>query len=166
MFFNVVCRRCHGLKPISHLSRLLLFDPFSDRQLLQGWDLLRCVLLCGKEGAQQLLDRGYQHAADLDASGALAALEPYRRVQAAAEGLMEPGIKGEAAGAASACIASTFSSSSGFSASESVCSAGGSDRSDADVLERLCDSASVLRAAGDACADVVAVISEGGQGSK
>lgn len=157
---HVVCRRCHGLRPVSHLGRLLLFDPFGDRQLLQGWDLLRCVLLCGKEGAQQLLDRGYQHAADLDRSGALGALEPYRRVQAATE-RVDTGTLGQAANAASPCSPSSLSSS-GFSASESVCSAGGSVRSDVDAMERTLG----LRVAGDSCADAIAVISEGGEGSK
>lgn len=159
----VVCRRCHGLRPVSHLGRLLLFDPFSDRQLLQGWwDLLRCVLLCGKEGAQQLLDRGYQHAADLDRSGALGALDPYRRVQAATEGVVDAGTLGQAAGAASPWILSSLSSS-GFSASKSVCSARGSVRSDVDAVQRLGDNMLGFR---DSCADAVAVISEGGQGSK
>lgn len=76
-------RRCHGLKPISHLSSLLLFDPFSDRQLLRGWNLLRCVLLCGKDGAQQLLRQGFEYALNLDSCGALKALNPYRRPLAA-----------------------------------------------------------------------------------
>lgn len=73
------CRRCSGLRPLAHLSKLLLFDPFHDRQLLKGWNVLRCVLLCGKEGAQQLLNQGFSHAAALDKAGALRILSPHRR---------------------------------------------------------------------------------------
>jgi hypothetical protein len=75
------CRRCHGLKPALQSGSLLLFDPFSDKQLMSGFNILRCVLLCGKEGAQQLLEQGYAYAKTLEASGALSALDPYRRPQ-------------------------------------------------------------------------------------
>jgi hypothetical protein len=37
------------------------------------------VLLCGKEGAQQLLNQGFSHAAALDKAGALRILSPHRR---------------------------------------------------------------------------------------
>jgi hypothetical protein len=61
------------------LSRLLVFDPCQDKQLLQGWTVLWCVLLCGKEGAQQLLDQGASYTAALDKAGALRILNPHRR---------------------------------------------------------------------------------------
>lgn len=75
------CRRCHGLKPALQCGSLLLFDPFSDKQLMRGFNILRCVLLCGKEGAQQLLEQGYAYAKTLEAAGALSVLKPYRRPQ-------------------------------------------------------------------------------------
>lgn len=90
------CRRCHGLKPVSQLSSLLLFDPLSDKALLRGWNMLRCVLLCGKEGAQQLLDQGLQHAELLDSTGRLNALHPYRKSQQDLAAMDSPAVAGTA----------------------------------------------------------------------
>ena len=42
--------------------------------------MLRCVMLTGKDGAQHLLKKGFQHAADLDTSGALQPLAPYKKL--------------------------------------------------------------------------------------
>jgi hypothetical protein len=76
------CRRCHGLKPALQCGSLLLFDPFSDKQLMRGFNILRCVLLCGKEGAQQLLDQGFAYAKALDSAGALSVLTRHKQPQA------------------------------------------------------------------------------------
>lgn len=76
----LLARRCPGLKPADSTGRLLMFDPWHDRQLFTGaWSLLRCILLTGKEGAQQLLAAGRAHAAALDARGGLVLLQPLRR---------------------------------------------------------------------------------------
>lgn len=74
----ILTGRCSGLKPLALLDRLLLLDPFHDKAL-KGGNLLRCVLLCGKDGAQQLLDQGFRHASTLDSAGALKLLHPYRK---------------------------------------------------------------------------------------
>lgn len=96
--FLLCChRRCHGLRPLDKLSSLLLFDPWRDQQLLRGgWSVLRCVLLCGREGAQQLLDKGFAHAKTLDGSGGLTkTLGPYRKAAVGVAGVVPGVMKGE-----------------------------------------------------------------------
>jgi hypothetical protein len=75
-----------------------LFDPLSDKVLLRGWNMLRCVLLCGKEGAQHLLNQGLQHAAKLDATGMLSALHPYRKFLNVGDAERPPAVQGSTAG--------------------------------------------------------------------
>eukprot|EP00879_Flechtneria_rotunda_P022296 GHRR01023525.1.p1 GENE.GHRR01023525.1~~GHRR01023525.1.p1 ORF type:complete len:181 (-),score=47.45 GHRR01023525.1:301-843(-) len=69
------CRRCHALKPSGLSCPTLLLDPFTDRQLLSGWNLLQCIALCGKQAAQQLLEQGHACAARMDAAGEFSALQ-------------------------------------------------------------------------------------------
>jgi hypothetical protein len=84
-------RRCAGLTPAASLARLLLFDPWHDRQLCAGglalWrTLLRCVAACGKQGAQELLELGRAHAAACDAAGRLRLLRPLHKAVGGAAG--------------------------------------------------------------------------------
>lgn len=162
---NDMRRRCHGLKPVSQLSSLLLFDPFSDKQLLRGWNVLRCVLLCGKEGAQQLLNQGYHYAAKLDRAGRLSVLSSCRRSSVGAEASAAsgdtPAVVDEATGGVSP--ASSFTSSNSGYVGERILAVGakvGAGRDCAGIgLQRSGDSQ--CSAESEGLADAVAVIAEG-----
>jgi hypothetical protein len=102
----------------------------SDKALLRGWNMLRCVLLCGKEGAQQLLNQGLQHAAKLDSAGMLNALHPYRKPPnlgaaerpAAVQDSIAGGHNGMEGGAVAAAVSLTTTALSSSSSSSEVVS--------------------------------------------